>query len=111
MSIWEIVFFPSSGSRYSPEDYIYSLNSKQELVQIQHRLNSLSELEIAQWPGLWIKPIRGLYQLKAGDHRLYFGIDKRKLVVCHACRKVAQKALQADLERAKINFNNYKVTR
>ncbi len=111
MPIWEIIFFPSSGSRYSPEDYIYSLNSKPEIAQIQHRLKSLSELEIAQWPSLWIKPIHRLYQLKADAHRLYFGIDKRKLVVCHACRKVAQKALQADLERAEINFNNYKATR
>jgi hypothetical protein len=107
MAIWTVVFFPPSSNKYSPEDFVLSIDRKADIANIKLRLDTLSKLEIVNWPTGWIERYEKLYQLKAGDYRLYLGLDGRKIVVCHACRKVSMKAKRADIDRAKLNFQNY----
>ena len=107
MAVWTVVFFPPSGHKYSPEDFVLSIDRKADIASIKLRLETIAKLEIVNWPNGWIERYEKLYQLKAGDYRLYLGIDGRKIVVCHICRKVSQKAKREDIDRAKLNWLNY----
>jgi phage-related protein len=107
MAKWEIVFFPSAGERYSPIDALKGLPRPNDKALIIRRLELISELEMGEWP-YWVKIVDKHYQVTAGDYRVYFGIIGRRIVICHICRKVSQKALKSDLDRARLNFNNYK---
>ncbi|MBN2549399.1 MAG: hypothetical protein JXB15_09595 [Anaerolineales bacterium] len=105
---WEIKYYPPSGERYSPKDFIQSITNPGEVNIIGRRLETISQLETYEWPTKWIKSIEGIYQLTAGDHRLYFDLDgNRIIIVCYVCRKVRQKALKSDLVHAKNNLANY----
>ena len=106
---WEITYYPPSGHRHSPTDYIQSLTNPVEVNIIKRRLETIAQLETHEWPSGWIKLIiKGVYQLTAGNHRIYFSLDGNKIiVVCYACRKVSQKALKSDLERAEANWASY----
>ena len=83
------------------------LCKESEIALIRRRLLTISELETGDWP-YWVKMISGIYQLTAGDFRVYFGLFERKIVISHVCRKVGQTAKKKDLDRASINFQNYK---
>lgn len=109
MQRWNIIFYPIYGARHSPEDFLRDL-SVSDVASIKEKLRTISELETSQWP--WVKMVQGIYQLRSGDFRLYFGIDGRTIiVVCHICRKVSQQARQEDIDRAKANLNQYFETR
>ena len=106
MQRWNIIFYPVYGAHHSPENFLRDL-SISDIANIQQRLRAISELETSQWPS-WVKRVQGIYQLRSGDFRLYFGIDGRTIiVVCHICRKVSQKARQEDINRAKTNLQDY----
>jgi len=111
--IWNIEFYPSAGENYSPEDYINNLSSTpQEVASIKHRLSAMRELNIQDWPRTWVKNFTyhkiKIYQLTASEnHRLYFGIDGKTIVVCYMCKKVRQRALPKDLKRAAAIFAEY----
>ena len=104
---WEKVFFPPAGERHSPIDALKDIPRPNAKALIKRRLDLISELEIGDWP-YWVKIVDNHYQVTAGDYRVYFGLIGRKMVICHICRKVSQKALKSDLDRARINFNDYK---
>lgn len=109
MQRWNIIFYPI-GVRHSPENFLRGL-SLSDVASIQQKLRVISELEASQWPS-WIKMVQGIYQLRSGDFRLYFGIDGRTIiVVCHICRKVSQQARQEDIDWAKTNLKHYFETR
>ena len=107
MIIWEVVFFPPLGKKYSPADVIRNIDRQSDAANIQKRLETISRLTVETWPSGWIKRYSQIYQLTSGNYRVYFCTDKRRIVVCHVCRKVSQKAKQEDIDRAKINFWNY----
>jgi phage-related protein len=107
MANWHVVFFPKAGDTDSPDDFIASLPNN-EAAQIEHRLKVLEKLELVNWPSGWTKKIEGeIYQLTAGGNRLYYCLDGSDIVVLHACKKVRQKALRKDLNRAKIHYGDY----
>ena len=105
---WEIKFFPPSGEKHSPGDFIKTIANRTEATIIERRLETIRELELVDWPSAWVKKVAGIYQLKAGDHRVYFDLDGRTIiVVCHVCRKVSQRAKEKDIGRAKANLKSY----
>lgn len=111
--IWETDFFPDEGERHSPVAYIKRISRKNERAQIFHRIDALTKLEAWEWPPLWVENFKdGLYQLKSGDHRIYFGLgtepNKRVMIFCYACRKAGQKAKPKDVQRARDNLNQYR---
>jgi len=110
MQRWNIIFYPVYGVRHAPENFLRGLSAS-DIASIQQKLRAIGELETSQWPS-WVKRVQGIYQLRSGDFRLYFGIDGRTIiVVCHICRKVSQQARQEDIDRAKANLNQYFETR
>jgi phage-related protein len=106
MAKWEIVFFPSSGEKHSPIDALKNIPRPNDKVKIMRQIELISDLETGDWPH-WVKMVDKNYQVTAGDYRVYFNLSGRKMVICHICRKVSQKALKSDLDRARINFINY----
>ncbi len=108
MPIWDIEFFPPSGERDSPYDYILALSDNVEKVQIRRRLNTLRELELGEWSHRWVHKITtDIWQLTAGNNRLMYFLDGRTIVVLHACRKVKGKTRRQDKERAIIHYDEY----
>ena len=108
MAKWKIEFYPKSGHRNSPRDFITSRIDENERAQFAHRLNVMRDYEIVDWPKGWTKKLeQHIYQLKAGNIRLMFCFDGRKIIIAHACRKVSRRTLERDLERAKFNCNEY----
>jgi len=108
MYIWTDEYFPPSGEPYSPKDFIRSIQPQGAAAIIDRRIDSIKQMKSSDWPSSWVKKVDNLYQLKAGDHRVYFDIVGDKIiVVCYVCRKVSQKALKKDLRRAHINLENY----
>ncbi len=72
------------------------------------RLETLSKLEVGEWPHTWIHKIAGaIFQLAAGNQRIMYCLDAKTIVVLHACRKVKQKTLRKDINRAEIHYNKY----
>ncbi len=106
MAIWEKVFFPPEGDKHSPIDAIKNIQRPGDRALIMRRLDLISNLDIGDWPH-WVKIVGKTYQVTAGDYRIYVNLSGKKLVICHICRKVSQKALKSDLDRARINFLNY----
>jgi phage-related protein len=105
---WQIDFFPPSGESNSPYDYIRDLPNASEKAQIIHRLETISELEIGDWPHPWIHKLAGkIFQLSAGDNRVMFCLVARTIVVLHACRKVGRRTKRADIQRAQIHYDEY----
>jgi len=108
MPVWQIEFYPSPEEDKSPFDYIRDLPDDADTAAIRHRLKIMSQLELADWPHIWIhKIIDDIYQLTVHNHRLLYCLDGRKIVILHACRKVKQRTLKKDKDRAVINYNNY----
>jgi putative component of toxin-antitoxin plasmid stabilization module len=108
MSIWRIIFFPPSGERYSPYDYVRDLSNPAEKAQIALRLETLSKLALGDWPHTWIHKITdNIFQLTAGNHRLMYCLDEGTIVILHACRKVSQKTRSKDIKRATTNYHRY----
>ena len=108
MPKWTVTFFPPSGERFAPEDYIVNLSDKSEKTQIIKRLESLRQLDIADWPHTWYHKLTGkIYQLTVGDNRLMYCLDEGKIVVLHVCRKVKKRTHKKDRKRAKIHYDRY----
>lgn len=107
MLAWKVGYFPATGERNSPVDYIQRLTNYHEVAIIKHRIDVIRQLPIEDWPVTWIKRIQGLYQLNAGAHRIYFDVDTDTLVILYICRKVSQKAKKQDLLRAMANQKRY----
>jgi hypothetical protein len=109
MSIWQYAFCPSEIISEPPSEYLSTLgkNSPKDAAIIVSHLYLLCEKEIQNWPPN-PKPIsKNHYQLTAGNHRIYFGIYGRKLIVFYICRKMSQKAKPGDLNRARLNQEAY----
>jgi len=105
---WKVDFFPPSGEDDSPYDYILGLSSKKEQGQIFHRLETMSKLEMADWPSLKVhKIVDKIFQLPAGANRALFCLDSGTIVVLHACRKAGRKTKPADIQRAQIHYAEY----
>ena len=104
---WAIEFFPPEGENYSPADTLKNITLAIERARIMRALGVIMELEPWEWPR-WVKLVDNIYQVTAHNHRVYFYVVDRKLIVCHICRKVSQKAQKGDLDRAKKNFLEYK---
>jgi hypothetical protein len=108
MDRWKIEFYPPPGQKYSPVDELYSLTSKNESSIIKQRLIVLAQFEPQDWPSGWIKKIGKVFQLKAGRHRVYFGLYENQLIiVCYICRKGSQKADPRDIRLANANWDKY----
>ena len=110
MRIWDLFYCGSDIVNESPEDFldVLTVNAPQESAIIDRRLDSLRDMPLQNWPPKWIERIsKNRYQLKAADHRVYFGIYEKKLVVFYICRKVANKAKRIDLIRAGLNQEAY----
>lgn len=106
MRIWNLFYCGPDIVNESPVDFLYGLNANapQEVAIIERRLETLCDLTTPNWPPKWIKLIyKNLYQLKAGDHRIYFGIYRKDLVVYFICRKVGNSARKQDIHRAILN--------
>ena len=107
MPLWNIEFYPIEGNRRSPIDFLKVNCSSNDLALINAKLKSIQDLQRADWPSTWVKQIRKVYQMRQGDFRIYFGVTGRTLVVCHACRKVSQKAKPQDIRTAENNPKSY----
>jgi phage-related protein len=106
MVIWEKIFYPPAGEKHSPVDVLRISVPVNVQALIKRKLITLSELEIGDWP-YWVKMVNKMYQVKANDYRVYFGLISKQMIICHICRKVGRKANPRDLERARRNFNDY----
>lgn len=106
MPVWNIEFFPPSGERHSPYDYIIGLSDPNERDLIRHRLETLSKLQIEDWP--WVKKHTGdIRQLDADPNRVMFCLDQRTIVVLHVFRKTGQKTRRKDKNGAMIHYDRY----
>lgn len=106
--MWNSQFFPAKGERHSPFDYIINVSPASEKAQIMHRLKTIQELPLNDWPHTWIHKIDDkIYQLTAGKHRLMYCIDKETIIVLHACRKRGQKTHQKDINKANKHYRDY----
>ncbi len=107
MTNLNIVYFPGEG-KHSPITLLKSLCSHSEIVHFLEKLDLLSELEIGRWQFTWLERFQNMYQIKQGNFRLYFEIIGEEMVVSHVCRKVSMKAKKQDLDRAKLNLQDYR---
>lgn len=107
MPRWEIVFYPPANKRHSPVDIINSISRMSDIALIRRRIDHIGGLDPKDWPSQWVKMIEGLYQMYAGDYRVYFGLTGKTMVICHICRKVSQKAKRDDLNVASKNYRDY----
>lgn len=105
MHLWEMEFFPPSGEKYSPIDALNDIKKANEKAIIMRHLDLIPDRESWDWPN--VKKVQGIYQLTADNYRVYFDLSKRKIIICHICRKVSQKANPSDIRRAKNNFHDY----
>lgn len=107
--IYQIRFYPESGGRFSPVDFIQSLTNTNEVAVIKRQLETISCFYPQYWGqyGKIEKVVKDLYQITAGNHRLYCLIDGEYIVVVFICRKVGRKARRQDLDRAVINQRRY----
>lgn len=113
MSLWDVRFFPPSGNRNSPEDYIYKvIPLEADQVSIVRWLQILSHREISDWPNTKIHKLTGdIFQLTVGKYRLSFVLDVRRIIVLHCCPKKGQKTKKIDLQRAELNYKDYLASR
>ncbi len=107
--IYDLEFFPGSGQKYSPADFIEGLTNKTEVAIIERRLGLLMNHPQMEW-GHYVEITKideNLLQITAGSHRFYCCVDDNTIIVFYICRKVSQKALRQDLKRAGINRDLY----
>ena len=107
--VWQIIFFPSSGERNSPQDFILDLNPKEQ-ASILRNLKSLSMRDFASWREFrWLKKFKGeIYQITAGPYRLMCCLDGHMIVVVHAFRKKTQKTPKKEISRAESHCQKYR---
>jgi hypothetical protein len=107
MNKWKLFYCPSEIVNDSPEEYLLRLNidSPDEVNTITSHFESMCAIENSyNWPPKWRKQIaKNLYQHTASNHRVYFGLYGREIVIFFICRKVSNKALPIDLKRASLN--------
>jgi hypothetical protein len=110
MEIWKYSYYPSADVRESPERFLINLSkdSPHEAALIEQHLSTMCRIENHLWPHDWRKQIsKNHYQHSVGDHRFYYGLYGREIVVFHICRKRGKKALGSDLNRARLNQEEY----
>ena len=108
MYIWKIDFFPPSGERSSPFDFVNGLSRESDAAAVIHRLESMRKMEMVDWPSAWVHKLVGkIYQLTAGAFRLMYCLDQGTIVVLYACRKKGRRTNPQDLERAEIHYRRY----
>jgi hypothetical protein len=110
MTIWYLFYCSSDIVNDPPDETLLRLSkdSPGEAAKIDLKLATLCGLEIQNWPPKWVEKIaRNRFQLRAGNFRIYFGVYIKEIIVFHICRKMAQKALRSDLERARLNQEAY----
>lgn len=107
MVLWNLEYFPTDGERNSPSDALKTLCTPEEQAGFNLKFRNLRELEYGQWNFGWLKQVRGFYQMRQGDFRAYFRLDKKTIVVVHVCRKVRPTALDEDISTAKTNWKRY----
>ena len=108
MSNLDIRYFPEENSKHSPIGLLVKLCSEKDIEHFVEKLEMLGELGVGNWSFKWLEHYDNLYQVTQGNFRLYFEIIEGKIIVCHVCRKVSQKAKTEDLNRAKINLQDYR---
>ena len=110
MNKWKLSYYPSELIRDSPTLFLYQLNidSPKEAATIEEHLATMCKLESNDWARQWKKKIaKNHYQLTSGNHRVYYGLYDREIVVFYICRKKGQKAEPIDLNRARLNQRDY----
>ena len=108
MAVWNIEYYPSDGQRNSPSDALKQLCTPEEQAGFRMKFRNLGELPSALWNFSWLKPVRGLYQVRQGNFRAYFRLDNKTIVVLHVCRKPGRKASDEDINIAEANWRKYK---
>ena len=110
MNIWKLSYYPSELIKEAPTKFLVQLNndSPKEAATMVSHLSTMCQLEFIDWANVWKKPIaKNHYQLTSGNLRVYYGLYGREIVVFYICRKKGQKALPADLNRARLNQEAY----
>lgn len=109
MSLWIVLFYPKSGDKHSPADYINNIIPRPaDRASIVDWLIKLSEREIGDWPNTRIHKItHDIWQLTVGNYRVSFVLDSRFIVVLHCCRKRGQRTHTKDKRRAELNYESY----
>jgi len=107
--IYKVIFYPNSGNRLSPYDFLIKLKNPGDKARVLRHLGTICDF----YPQYWqdhtnIKLIAdGLYQLTSGSIRSYVCIDRYMLVVVYMCRRVSNKTRPIDKERAIGNMVRY----
>jgi hypothetical protein len=111
MKLWKLSYYPAEEENDSPQSFLYQLgnNSPKEAATIEGKLSTARSIEkFADWPPDWRKPIaKNHYQMTAGNHRVYYGLYESEIVVFYICRKKAQEAKRYDLNRARLNQEDF----
>jgi phage-related protein len=102
-----IFFFPRTGERNSPKDFMDLKCSNEEIANINGKLRKLLSMPAAERPRKWAKKVNDFRQLTQGDFRVLWKELEIGIIVFHVCRKVTQKTKAQDLLIAEVNFNNY----
>jgi hypothetical protein len=112
VTIWVVVYFPAPDDRDSPFKYILGLSDVTDQAAIFNRLKLLCERGVADWPTGWYRHLFDkVFEFKIPPHRLMYCLDTGKIVILHACRKASQKARKLDLERARLNYKAYQLSK
>lgn len=107
MALWRIVFYPRSGDRHSPYDYLRDLPDVKAEAQIVHRLKTISELPLADWPNWTHHIVDKIYQLTSGAYRVMYFFDGFDIMIVHAFRKKSRKTPSVDVNRALAHYERY----
>ena len=101
-----ISLFSTTRRKIFSNRYTRYIDKPNEKAILMRHIDLIREMESWDWPH-WVKKVQGIYQLTADNYRAYFDLSNRKMIICHICRKVSQKAKQSDIDRAKNNFSDY----
>jgi len=108
MTYWRVKFFPPSGERNSPHDYVVNLADENDRAMILLRLERMQQHRKVDWPPAWINHMGGkIWELYARGHRLMYCLDSGTIVILHACKKVSNKTRERDLNIAKNHLARY----
>jgi phage-related protein len=107
MALWDLIYYPVEGERNSPIDSFKELCDPSSQAEFQLKFRNLREFEYTDWQFKWLKQVRGFFQVKQGNFRAYFRLNKKVIVVLHYCRKVSQKAKDDDIRIAEANWKKY----
>lgn len=107
---WRIVYYPPSGTRNSPADYIDSIDDIREAARVAQRIEQASQLQLGDWPKGWrCHQMKGkVWQFDAGgQHRIAYCIDDDSLIILHIFKKQGRKTRKEDLALAQSHYVSY----